>query len=101
MPQTVKSTAAQRATKLAERDGRKLGSRISGRQVEAVLAAAKGKRTPKTAFVAYATSADRDALTDKQRKQLKALVSAAQDKLPESQRRRLWPRKVAAIVASR
>lgn len=99
----------KRATEFAAETGRKLGSRVTSRQVEAVTLALEeldvtpGKATSatKAQLTQYGQTGERDALPEKAYGELKSFVKVAQSQdilENESQKRRLWPRKVANIL---
>lgn len=125
-PEAVRKVANQRADgelkeKLAEFSGRKssgvtpLGSRITTRQVEitaeviveAQIAQLRGNEELLTSLQIYAETGDASKLATEQNEVLKKVVKACRERAievattpgsGESQARRFWPRKVAAIV---
>lgn len=81
---------------------KRLGSRISRKQLAAVLETDAKPDIEPAVLGAYAVSGDDDQLTDAQRIELRAFVSRCKGHAgltTDSQRRRLWPRKVAAILS--
>lgn len=109
-PKPVRNPHGRAATELAAETGRKLGSRVTARQYDAVVEAFEADEAKKPievvgstikALKAYAQTGERDALEDKEFGALRGFVETAKtsERLEsESQRRRLWPRKVAAIL---
>lgn len=81
---------------------KRLGSRISRKQMAAVIET-DGKPDIDTATLGgYAVSGDPDQLTDAQRLELRNFVAQCKEHdglATDSQKRRLWPRKVAAVLA--
>ena len=81
---------------------KRLGSRISRRQMVAVMQTDDRPKVTKAKLLAYAVSGDAGDLDEKERLELRAFVARCKEHevlTTESQRRRLWPRKVAAILA--
>lgn len=99
----------KKATEFAAETGRKLGSRVTARQVEAVQLALeeldvtplKATSATKAQLTAYGQTGERDSLPEKAFGELRDFVKSAQGQdvlTNDSQRRRLWPRKVANIL---
>lgn len=88
-----------------ERPITKLGSRVTKKQTALVLAVLtptqqKALLTEVTALHQYADTGDASALSAESAETIKKVVSQAREKAEsESQARRVWPRKVAAIIA--
>ncbi len=81
---------------------KKLGSRISRRQLAAVIQTDDRPDIAQDDLMSYAVSGETDALKDADRLALRAFVAKCKEHellATESQKRRLWPRKVAAILA--
>lgn len=93
---------ARRAYDLAGERERKLGSRVTTRQVKAVESVRPDKLpATKAKLREYAQTGDATGLTDSEYLGLRNLVEEAKKQMPNpSQARRLWPRKVAAILAA-
>lgn len=89
-----------------EQPVKKLGSRVTKKQVEVISKVlTRGQLTTlhsnKKALTTYADTGDASALTPEQNDALKKVVEAGRaNSENDSQKRRIWPRKVAAIVAS-
>lgn len=99
----------KRATDFAAETGRKLGSRVTAKQVEAVQGALtelnvtpiKATSATKAELTAYGQTGERDSMKEKAFGELRDFVKVAQGQdvlTNDSQRRRLWPRKVANIL---
>lgn len=93
----VKVTPAGLAYAYAGATGNKLGSRITAKQVQAVQSVKDHGLKETATLKAYAqgdgSPTEQEAIT------LRETVGKAQAKLTTpSQKRRLWPRKVAAII---
>lgn len=81
---------------------KRLGSRISRKQMAAITGTEPKPDISPDVLGGYALSGDSDQLTDAQRLELRNFVTACKEhELMEtaSQKRRLWPRKVAAVLA--
>lgn len=81
---------------------KKLGSRITRRQMAAVLGTDERPTITRKSLLDYAVSGDNSGLKEAEVLELRGFVARCKEHEVlgnESQRRRLWPRKVAAILA--
>lgn len=107
---TPRNPLGKKATDFAAETGRKLGSRVTAKQVQAVQAALeeldvtplKVTSATKAELTAYGQTGERDSMKEKAFGELRDFVKVAQGQdeilTNDSQKRRLWPRKVANIL---
>lgn len=74
-------------------------ARVTQKQANAIQLAARGKRLDADEMLAYVLTGDASHLTGQTASDLKLLVKQAKEQMPnESQAKRIWPRKAAAVL---